>query len=56
MTAKSTTNRHGSAVVTTPTDTDILITRQFDAPADLLFTAYTTPDLVRRWWGFESSE
>ena len=56
MTAKSTTNRHGSAVVTTPTDTEILITRQFDAPADLLFRAYTTPDLVRRWWGYETFE
>ena len=28
----STGNRHGSAVVTLPTDTQILITRQFDAP------------------------
>ena len=49
-------NRHGSAVVTLPSDTEILITRTFDAPADLVFKAYTTPDLVRRWWGFETSE
>ena len=26
------------------------------APAELLFRAYTTPELVRRWWGFETSE
>jgi uncharacterized protein YndB with AHSA1/START domain len=49
-------NRHGSAVVTLPSDTEILITRAFDAPADLVFQAYTTPELVKRWWGFETSE
>ena len=49
-------NRHGSAVVTLPNDTEIVITRVFDAPAGLVFRAYTTPDLVKRWWGFETSE
>ena len=49
-------NRHGSAVITLPSDTDILITRVFDAPADPVFQAWTTPELVRRWWGFETSE
>ena len=52
----STRNRHGSAVVTLPNDTDIVITRSFDAPAALVFKAYTTPELVKRWWGFETSE
>ncbi|MFN8584797.1 MAG: SRPBCC family protein [Dehalococcoidia bacterium] len=42
--------RYGSAVVTLPSDREILITRQFDAPARLIFKAYTTPELVRRWW------
>ena len=51
-----TTNRHGSAVVTLPSDTDILITRHFDAPAATIFRAYTDPELVPRWWGFETSE
>jgi uncharacterized protein YndB with AHSA1/START domain len=49
-------NRHGSAVITLPSDTEVLITRSFDAPADLVFEAYTTPELVKRWWGFETSE
>jgi uncharacterized protein YndB with AHSA1/START domain len=49
-------NRHGSAVVTLPSDTEVLITRVFDAPAELVFRAYTTPELVKQWWGFESSE
>jgi uncharacterized protein YndB with AHSA1/START domain len=49
-------NRHGSAVITYPSDTEYLITRSFDAPADVVFEAYTTPELVQRWWGFETSE
>jgi uncharacterized protein YndB with AHSA1/START domain len=40
----------GSATVTLPTDEQILITREFDAPKRLVFEAYTTPELVRRWW------
>ena len=51
----NTTNRHGSATVTLPSDTEILITRQFDAPAALVYRAYTTPELVQRWWGFDTS-
>ena len=50
------TDRHGSAVITLPADTDIVVTRVFDAPAEKVFDAYTTPELVRRWWGFETSE
>jgi uncharacterized protein YndB with AHSA1/START domain len=50
------THRHGSAVVTLPSDREILITRAFDAPAALVFKAWTTPELVRRWRGFETSE
>ena len=56
MTNNTVSNRHGSAVITLPSDTEILITRVFDAPADLVFKALTTPELVKRWWGFETSE
>jgi len=45
-------NRHGSATVELPSDTTILITRCFDAPASKVFEAWTTPELVKRWWGF----
>jgi uncharacterized protein YndB with AHSA1/START domain len=38
------------AVVTLPTDTQILIMREFDAPKDLVYKAYTTPELIKRWW------
>jgi len=40
----------GKAVVTLPTDTKILITREFDAPRHLVYKAWTTPDLIKRWW------
>ena len=49
-------NRHGSAVVTLPSDNEILITRVFDAPAELVFEAWTTPDLVKRWWAGHRGE
>ena len=40
----------GTAKVTLPADDQILITREFDAPKHLVFKAWTTPDLVKRWW------
>jgi uncharacterized protein YndB with AHSA1/START domain len=40
----------GSAVVTLPTNTHILITREFDAPKHLIYRAWTTPELIKRWW------
>jgi uncharacterized protein YndB with AHSA1/START domain len=46
----------GTAKVTLPSDEQILITREFDAPPDLLFEAYTTPDLVKRWWSGNQGE
>ena len=39
------------AVVTLPTDTQILITREFAAPRRLVYRAWTEPDLIKRWWG-----
>ncbi len=35
--------------ITTPTDREIRITRDFDAPRQLVFDAFTKPELVRRW-------
>ena len=40
----------GTAKVTLPTDEQILITREFDAPKELVYKAWTTPELVKRWW------
>ena len=46
----------GTAVVTLPSDTEILITREFDAPKHLVWQAYTTPDLIQRWWAGKRGE
>jgi len=46
----------GTATVELPTDEQILITREFDAPKELVFKAFTTPELVRRWWHAERGE
>ncbi len=37
------------AEVSTPSDQEVLVKRSFDAPADLVWRAYTEPDLMRRW-------
>jgi uncharacterized protein YndB with AHSA1/START domain len=44
------------AVVTLPSDTQILITREFDAPRHLVYKAYTTPELIKRWWAGDQGE
>ena len=41
----------GKAKVTLPTDEQIQITRDFDAPRHLVFEAMTKPEHVKRWWG-----
>ena len=41
----------GSLKVTTPTDREIVLTRVFDAPRDMVFDAHTKPELIRRWLG-----
>jgi uncharacterized protein YndB with AHSA1/START domain len=46
----------GTAVVELPTDEQILITREFDAPKELVYKAWTTPELVKRWWSGEKGE
>lgn len=53
MLAKASSRR---AVVTLPSDTEILITRDFDAPRHLVYKAWTTPELIKRWWNAKRGE
>ena len=46
----------GAARVTLPADTQILITRDFAAPRHLVYKAWTTPELVKRWWAGQRGE
>lgn len=52
----ATTTSSGTAVVTLPTDTQILITREFNALKHLVYQAWTTPELIKRWWSGERGE
>jgi uncharacterized protein YndB with AHSA1/START domain len=38
-------------VTTTPSDTEIVMTRTFDAPRDLVFEAHTSCEHMSNWWG-----
>jgi uncharacterized protein YndB with AHSA1/START domain len=42
-----------SAVVSFPADTQILVTRDFNAPRHLVYRAHVEPDLVKKWWAGE---
>jgi uncharacterized protein YndB with AHSA1/START domain len=41
----------GTLVVTRPSDTEIVLTRVFDAPRRMVYEALTNPELVKRWYG-----
>jgi uncharacterized protein YndB with AHSA1/START domain len=38
-------------VVTLPSDTEILMTRDFDAPRSLVWEMFTKPEHLKQWWG-----
>lgn len=41
----------GTLKVTTPGDREIVMTRVFDAPRELVFDAFSKPELLKRWFG-----
>jgi len=43
-------NRHGSSVIEFPTELEIVTTREFDAPLELVFDVLTKPEHVRNWF------
>jgi uncharacterized protein YndB with AHSA1/START domain len=45
-----TTTRHGSAVIEFPSALEILTTREFEAPIELVFDVLTQPEHVRNWF------
>jgi uncharacterized protein YndB with AHSA1/START domain len=40
-----------TAMPLAPTDQELVLTRRFDAPREVVFAAFTDPKQVRRWWG-----
>ena len=49
--AVSSVANSSSFKATTPSDREIVLTRLFDAPRNLVFEAMTKPEHVRKWWG-----
>ncbi|HST25712.1 MAG TPA: SRPBCC domain-containing protein [Gaiellaceae bacterium] len=45
-----TPNRHGSSVIEYPSELEIVTTREFDAPLELVFEVLTKPEHVRHWF------
>ena len=43
-----------TSITAEPGKQDIVISREFDAPQDLVFKACTDPGLVSQWWGPKS--
>jgi uncharacterized protein YndB with AHSA1/START domain len=41
--------KHAELKITTPGDRELVMTRVFDAPRQLVFDAHTKPELVKRW-------
>ena len=44
-----------AALLTILSDREVVLTRVFDAPRELVFRAHTDPDLIRQWWGLRSN-
>jgi uncharacterized protein YndB with AHSA1/START domain len=42
--------------LTLPSDHEIRMTRTFDAPRELVWTATTRPEHLKRWWGCDQFE
>ena len=43
------------ATITLPSDREIVITREFDAPRELVFECHTDAELYRQWYGLASA-
>lgn len=41
----------GALKVTTPSEREIVLSRVFDAPHNLVYDAFTKPELLKRWFG-----
>ena len=45
-----------TAITAEPGIPMVTIAREFDAPRHLVYLAYTTPELMRRWWHANRAE
>jgi uncharacterized protein YndB with AHSA1/START domain len=45
------TGKNPTKIIAPPGKQELSIVRTFDAPRELVFKAYTDPNLIPRWWG-----
>lgn len=45
---------HNPTQIDRVSDREFVVTRVFDAPARIVFQAWTTPELMKRWWAPKS--
>ncbi|MGH2495857.1 MAG: SRPBCC family protein [Ktedonobacteraceae bacterium] len=45
------TEQNQTTIIAEPGKQEMVITREFDAPRELVFKAFTNPQLVPQWWG-----
>lgn len=45
------THHHQTTITAESGKQEIVITREFDAPRELVFKAFTDPQLIPQWWG-----
>jgi uncharacterized protein YndB with AHSA1/START domain len=43
--------KQGATLFTVVSDTEVKMVRSFNAPRELVFKAYTDPDMIPQWWG-----
>jgi uncharacterized protein YndB with AHSA1/START domain len=49
------TPRPAPATLEMPSDTEIVITREFHAPRELVWDVFSKPEHIRRWWGLRGT-
>ena len=55
MTGDQQQAKTSGAHITTPSDREVLIEREFAAPRERVFEAFTNPELISQWWGRRST-
>src|SRR5690242_11330333 len=45
------TNTNQTTIIAEPGKQEVVITREFDAPRELVFKVFTDPELLPQWWG-----
>ena len=51
MTTQPSTTNGNKVTLSFPSDTELVVSRDFAYPPELVWQASTTPEIVKQWWG-----